>query len=87
MIDDNKFKFIQTLKKEADDCYRRGDNENGDAITWSIFDQIHPGLMEYTQNNHKALYELIIMKNSSDKVIAGHAQAIIRYLKDKGVEF
>ena len=55
MIDDNKFNFIKTLKKEADDCYRRGDNENGDAITWSIFDQIHPGLMEYTQNNPKAL--------------------------------
>ena len=43
--------------------------------------------MEYTQNNPKALYELVAMKNSSDKVIAGHAQAILRYLKDKGVKF
>ena len=85
MIEDNKFNFIKVLQKEADDCYRRGDKENGDAILFSMFEQIHPGLVEYTKNNPIALGEIIIMKNSSDKALAGHAAAILAYLKDKGV--
>ena len=85
MIDENKFKFIKVLQKEADDCYRRGDKENGDAIIFSMFEQIHPGLVEYTKKNPMAIGEIIIMKNSSDKALAGHAAAILAYLKDKGV--
>ena len=87
MISANELAFIETLTKEAQACYKRGDIENGDAIFNSVFDKVHPGLVEYTKNNPIAVGEIIIMKNSSDKALAGHAEAILKYLKDKGVKF
>lgn len=85
MISANELAFIETLTKEAQACYKRGDIENGDAIFNSVFDKVHPGLVEYTKNNPKALRDLIVMKNSSDEVVSGHARAILKYLKDRGV--
>ena len=86
MIEPN-MKLLEVMRDEANLCYKRGDNENGNALVKSIFDQIFPGLVEAAKNDPKIIYQLIIQTNASDRVIAGHAQAILRYLKDKGVKF
>ena len=86
MIEPN-MKLLEAMRDEANLCYKRGDDEDGNALVESIFSQIFPGLVEAAKNDPKIIYQLIIMKNSNDKVIAGHAQAILKYLKDKGVKF
>ena len=86
MIEPN-MKLLEVMRDEANLCYKRGDNENGNALVKSIFDQIFPGLVEAAKNDPKIIYQLIIQTNASDRVIAEHSKSILLYLKNKGVKF
>ena len=86
MIEPN-MKLLEAMRDEANLCYKRGDDEDGNALVKSIFDQIFPGLVEAAKNDPKIIYQLIIQANTSDGVIAEHSESILVYLKNKGVEF
>ena len=86
MIEPN-MKLLEAMRDEANLCYKRGDDENGNALVKSIFDQIFPGLVEAAKNDPKIIYQLIIQANASDGVIAEHSKSILIYLKNKGVKF
>ena len=80
-------KLLEAMRDEANLCYKRGDDEDGNALVKSIFDQIFPGLVEAAKNDPKIIYQLIIQANTSDGVIAEHSKSILVYLKNKGVKF
>ena len=80
-------KLLEAMRDEANLCYKRGDDEDGNALVESIFSQIFPGLVEAAKNNPKIIYQLIIQANTSDGVIAEHSKSILVYLKNKGVKF
>ena len=80
-------KLLEVMRDEANLCYKRGDDENGNALVKSIFDQIFPGLVEAAKNDPKIIYQLIIQTNASDRVIAEHSKSILLYLKNEGVKF
>ena len=86
MIEPN-MKLLEVMRDEANLCYKRGDNENGNALVKSIFDQIFPGLVEAAKNDPKIIYQLIIQANSADVRLADHSKSILMYLKNKGVKF
>ena len=86
MIEPN-MKLLEAMRDEANLCYKRGDDEDGNALVESIFSQIFPGLVEAAKNNPKIIYQLIIQANTSDGVIAEHSKSILVYLKNKGVKF
>ena len=86
MIEPN-MKLLEAMRDEANLCYKRGDDEDGNALVKSIFDQIFPGLIEAAKNDPKIIYQLIIQANTSDGVIAEHSKSILLYLKNKGVKF
>mgnify|MGYP001388863554 FL=1 len=86
MIEPN-MKLLEAMRDEANLCYKRGDDEDGNALVKSIFDQIFPGLVEAAKNDPKIIYQLIIQANTSDGVIAEHSKSILVYLKNKGVKF
>ena len=86
MIEPN-MKLLEAMRDEANLCYKRGDDEDGNALVESIFSQIFPGLVEATKNDPKIIYQLIIQANTSDGVIAEHSKSILVYLKNKGVKF
>ena len=86
MIEPN-MKLLEAMRDEANLCYKRGDDENGNALVKSIFDQIFPGLVEAAKNDPKIIYQLIIQANTSDGIIAEHSKSILVYLKNKGVKF
>ena len=86
MIEPN-MKLLEAMRDEANLCYRRGDDEDGNALVESIFSQIFPGLVEAAKNDPKIIYQLIIQANTSDGVIAEHSKSILVYLKNKGVKF
>ena len=86
MIEPN-MKLLEAMRDEANLCYKRGDDEDGNALVKSIFDQIFPGLIEAAKNDPKIIYQLIIQANTSDGVIAEHSKSILLYLKNNGVEF
>ena len=86
MIEPN-MKLLEAMRDEANLCYKRGDDEDGNALVKSIFDQIFPGLIEAAKNDPKIIYQLIIQANTSDGVIAEHSKSILVYLKNKGVKF
>ena len=80
-------KLLEAMRDEANLCYKRGDDEDGNALVESIFSQIFPGLVEAAKNDPKIIYQLIIQANTSDGVIAEHSKSILVYLKIKGVKF
>ena len=41
MIEPN-MKLLEAMRDEANLCYKRGDDEDGNALVKSIFDQIFP---------------------------------------------
>ena len=84
MIEPN-MKLLEVMRDEANLCYEKGDEENGNALVESIFAQIFPGLVEAAKNNPKIIYQLIIQANTSDGIIAEHSKSILLYLKSKGV--
>ena len=86
MIEPN-MKLLEAMRDEANLCYKRGDDEDGNALVKSIFDQIFPGLVEAAKNDPKIIYQIIIQANTSDGVIAEHSKSILVYLKNKGVKF
>ena len=86
MIEPN-MKLLEVMRDEANLCYKRGDDENGNALVKSIFDQIFPGLVEAAKNDPKIIYQLIIQANSGDVRLADHSKSILMYLKNKGVKF
>ena len=86
MIEPN-MKLLEAMRDEANLCYKRGDDEDGNALVKSIFDQIFPGLIEAAKNDPKIIYQLINQANTSDGVIAEHSKSILLYLKNNGVKF
>jgi len=80
-------KLLEAMRDEANLCYKRGDDEDGNALVKSIFDQIFPGLVEAAKNDPKIIYQLIIQANTSDGEIAEHSKSILLYLKNEGVKF
>ena len=86
MIEPN-MKLLEAMRDEANLCYKRGDDEDGNALVKSIFDQIFPGLVEAAKNDPKIIYQLIIQANSGDVRLADHSKSILLYLKNKGVKF
>ena len=86
MIEPN-MKLLEAMRTEANLCYERGDDKDGNALVKSIFDQIFPGLVEAAKNDPKIIYQLIIQANTSDGVIAEHSKSILLYLKNNGVKF
>ena len=86
MIEPN-MKLLEAMRDEANLCYKRGDDEDGNALVESIFSQIFPGLVEAAKNDPKIIYQLIIQANTSDGEIAEHSKSILVYLKNKGVKF
>ena len=86
MIEPN-MKLLEAMRDEANLCYKRGDDEDGNALVKSIFDQIFPGLVEAAKNDPKIIYQLIIQANSGDVRLADHSKSILMYLKNKGVKF
>ena len=86
MIEPN-MKLLEAMRDEANLCYKRGDDEDGNALVKSIFDQIFPGLVEAAKNDPKIIYQLIIQANSSDVRLADHSKSILLYLKNEGVKF
>ena len=75
------------MRDEANLCYKRGDDEDGNALVESIFAQIFPGLVEAAKNDPKIIYQLIIQANSGDVRLADHSKSILLYLKNNGVKF
>ena len=86
MIEPN-MKLLEVMRDEANLCYKRGDDEDGNALVESIFSQIFPGLVEAAKNDPKIIYQLIIQANSGDVRLADHSKSILMYLKNKGVKF
>ena len=86
MIEPN-MKLLEAMRDEANLCYKRGDDEDGNALVESIFSQIFPGLIEAAKNDPKIIYQLIIQANTSDGEIAEHSKSILLYLKNNGVKF
>ena len=86
MIEPN-MKLLEVMRDEANLCYEKGDDENGNALGESIFAQIFPGLVEAAKNDPKIIYQLIIQANSSDVRLADHSKSILLYLKNNGVKF
>ena len=80
-------KLLEAMRDEANLCYKRGDDEDGNALVESIFSQIFPGLVEAAKNDPKIIYQLIIQANSSDVRLADHSKSILLYLKNNGVKF
>ena len=87
MIEPN-MKLLEAMRTEANLCYERGDDEDGNALVKSIFDQIFPGLVEEAKRNPAIIYTLIIHSNTEkDEMKANHFKSILKYLKDNGVKF
>ena len=87
MIEPN-MKLLEAMRDEANLCYERGDDEDGNALVRSIFDQIFPGLVEEAKRNPAIIYTLIIQSNTEkDQRKADHFRSILLYLKDNGVKF
>ena len=86
MIEPN-MKLLEAMRDEANLCYKRGDDKDGNALVESIFSQIFPGLVEAAKNDPKIIYQLIIQANSSDVRLADHSKSILLYLKNNGVKF
>ena len=80
-------KLLEAMRDEANLCYKRGDDEDGNALVESIFSQIFPGLVEAAKHDPKIIYQLIIQANSSDVRLADHSKSILLYLKNNGVKF
>ena len=86
MIEPN-MKLLEAMRDEANLCYERGDEADGNALVESIFAQIFPGLVEAAKNDPKIIYQLIIQANSGDVRLADHPKSILLYLKNNGVKF
>ena len=87
MIEPN-MKLLEAMRTEANLCYERGDDKDGNALVKSIFDQIFPGLIEEAKRNPIFIYQLIVLANTEkDKMKADHYKSILLYLKDNGVKF
>ena len=79
-------KLLEVMVKEAFDCFKRGDHENGKALLYSFFDKFDPTILQETAKDKKFIYELIKAKNSDNEVNSMSALFMLDYLKKYGVE-
>ena len=52
-------KLLEVMVKEAFDCFKRGDHEDGKALLYSFFDKFDPTILQETAKDKKFIYELI----------------------------
>ena len=79
-------KLLEVMVKEAFDCFKRGDHEDGKALLYSFFDKFDRSVLLETAKDKKFFYELIKAKNSKNEVNAMSALFMLDYLKKYGVE-
>ena len=79
-------KLLEVMVKEAFDCFKRGDYEDGKALLYSFFDNFDRSVLLETAKDKKFIYELIKAKNSDDEVNSLSALFMLDYLKNYGVE-
>ena len=79
-------KLLEVMVKEAFDCFKRGDHEDGKALLYSFFDKTDPTILQETAKDKKFIYELIKAKNSDNEVNSMSALFMLDYLKKYGVE-
>ena len=79
-------KLLEVMVKEAFECFKRGDHEDGKTLLYSFFDKFDPTILQETAKDKKFIYQLIKAKNSDDEVNALSALFMLDYLKNYGVE-
>ena len=79
-------KLLEVMVKEAFDCFKRGDYEDGIDLLYSFFDKFDRSVLLETAKDKKFIYELIKAKNSDDEVNSLSALFMLDYLKNYGVE-
>ena len=79
-------KLLEVMVKEAFDCFKRGEHEDGNALLYSFFDKFDPTILQETAKDKKFIYELIKAKNSDNEVNSMSALFMLDYLKNYGVE-
>ena len=79
-------KLLEVMVKEAFDCFKRGDHEDGKALLYPFFDKFDPTILQETAKDKKFIYELIKAKNSDNEVNSMSALFMLDYLKKYGVE-
>ena len=79
-------KLLEVMVKEAFDCFKRGNHEDGKALLYSFFDKFDRSVLLETAKDKKFIYQLIKAKNSDDEVNALSALFMLDYLKNYGVE-
>ena len=79
-------KLLEVMVKEAFDCFKRGDHEDGKALLYSFLDKFDPTILQETAKDKKFIYELIKAKNSDNEVNSMSALFMLDYLKKYGVE-
>ena len=79
-------KLLEVMVKEAFDCFKRGDYEDGKAFLYSFFDKFDRSVLLETAKDKKFIYQLIKAKNSKNEVNAMSALFMLDYLKKYGVE-
>ena len=61
-------KLLEVMVKEAFDCFKRGDHEDGKTLLYSFFDKFDPTILQETAKDKKFIYLLIKAKNSKNEV-------------------
>ena len=79
-------KLLEVMVKEAFECFKRGDHEDGKTLLYSFFDKFDPTILQETAKDKKFIYQFIKAKNSDDEVNALSALFMLDYLKNYGVE-
>ena len=80
-------KLLEVMVKEAFDCFKRGDYEDGKALLYSFFDKFDPIYFALeTAKDKNFIYQLIKAKNSDNEVNSMSALFMLDYLKNYGVE-
>ena len=79
-------KLLEVMVKEAFDCFKRGDYEDGKALLYSFFDKFDRSVLLETAKDKKFIYQLIKAKNSDNEVNSMSALFMLDYLKKYGVE-
>ena len=49
-------KLLEVMVKEAFDCFKRGDHEDGKALLYSFFDKFDPTILQETAKDKNFIY-------------------------------
>ena len=49
-------KLLEVMVKEAFDCFKRGDHEDGKTLLYSFFDKFDPTILQETAKDKKFIY-------------------------------